>query len=103
MPSTNPAVWQRQRIEKKTELVNQSAQSQEGKGTGEKQREQEEAAHLFLDANPQLTGQEAFWDHMQVHHPGCELRLSVQPSEQQWLAAVAARAAATAAAASSSS
>ena len=43
MPSTNPAVWQRQRIEKKTELVNQSAQSQEGKGTGEKHREQEEA------------------------------------------------------------
>jgi hypothetical protein len=38
--------------------------------------------HLILDANPQLTGQEAFQDHMQAHHPGCKLRLSVQQEQQ---------------------
>ena len=31
--------------------------------------------HLHLGANPQLTGQEAFQSHLQVHHPDCELSL----------------------------
>jgi hypothetical protein len=30
---------------------------------------------LFLDVNPQLTGQEALQGHMQEHHPDCKLRL----------------------------
>ena len=30
---------------------------------------------LFLDNNPQLTGQEAFRSHMQAHHPGTTLVL----------------------------
>jgi hypothetical protein len=30
---------------------------------------------LFLYANPQLTGQEAFQGHMQAHHPDCKLQL----------------------------
>jgi hypothetical protein len=35
----------------------------------------ETLTHLWLHANPQLTGQEAFQGHMQAHHPDCELML----------------------------
>jgi hypothetical protein len=30
---------------------------------------------FWLPNNPQLTGLEAFWDHMQAHHPDCEVCL----------------------------